>query len=204
MQLLHNPSIQQTNSERQIFQMLEDVTNKVTIQSNFCIEHRDYKSFELPAEIVSRFLKMPQEIQTRYWSLQLRGFLYGIYYNGSLQKTLAINTDATQPLDLENNSFLGVDLSFFELLHNSNQGTGYFDPGWSVIQQEEDGALVVTKGGLRLHIEPEIHLQASEKATVGETVAIQMPKNLMQNGFYMAVGNAGTKSELSFDYLPEV
>jgi len=42
--------------------------------------------------------------------------------------------------NLENNTLLGVDLGFYERLHESN-GKGYFDPGWQVLRQESDGSL---------------------------------------------------------------
>ncbi|MBD3559939.1 hypothetical protein H6S82_13850, partial [Planktothrix sp. FACHB-1355] len=71
----------------------------------------------------------------------------------------------------------------------------YFDPDWVVVRQESDGTLAVNKGGLTLHIERERHLQPSEQnAGIGDFVAIRMPKNFVQNGFYMAVGNGGPQS----------
>ena len=148
---------------------------------------------ELPSEAVERFQKMPTRMQQKYLRLQLRSFLYGIYYNGSMQSTLALDGEGNGlPLDLENNTVLGVDVGFYKRLHESNFGEGYFDPGWSVLREEGDGSLAVAKGGLRLHVERNKHLQAVEQAAVvGDSVAIQMPKNRVQNGFYMAVGNAG-------------
>jgi hypothetical protein len=84
-------------------------------------------------------------------------------------------------------------LGFYNRLHKSNSGTGYFDPGWYVLREESDGSLAVTKGSLRLHVERDRHLQPFEQAdVVGDSVAIRMPKNLIQNGFYMAVGNVGS------------
>jgi hypothetical protein len=51
----------------------------------------------------------------------------------------------------------------------------------------------VTKGGLTLHIDLEQHLGIEERSVeVGDSVAIRMPRNLVQNGFYMAVSNAGS------------
>jgi hypothetical protein len=171
---------------------LQDIVSKVQIQSDFCIRHPDYKPFELPAEVVARFQQMPADIQRKYLSLQLRSFLYGIYYNGCMRTALAPEADSNPlPLDLENNTMLGVDLGFYQRLHDSNSGTGYFDPGWSVLREESDGSLAVTNGSLRLHIQRDRHLQPSEQAAVvGDSVAIRMPKNRVQNGFYMVVGNA--------------
>ena len=136
---------------------LQDIAHKVEIQSNFCIRHPDYKPFEIPEDVVIRFQKMPEEMQHKYMSLQLRSFLYGIYYNGSMQNSLAVDTDTNNvPLDLENNSLLGIDIDFYEQLHQSNCGSGYFDPDWSVILEKKQMAiLAVTKGNLRIHIERE-------------------------------------------------
>ena len=194
MQLLNYSGIQQSNlTNGRLLDVLQDIASKVEIQSNFSIRHPNYKPWEIPTEAVERFQRMPEEMQQKYLSLQLRSFLYGIYYNGSMRNALASQGDTkAAPLDLENNTFLGVDVAFYQRLHDSNSGKGCFDPGWTVIGQESDGSLAVTKGGLRLHIERDKLLPASEQsATVGKSVAIRMPKNLVQNGFYMAVGNVG-------------
>src|ERR687886_1454968 len=141
-------------ASQQLLDTLQDIVNNVQIHSNFCIRHPNYQPLELPDEVVVRFQGMPADIQNKYLSLQLRSFLYGIYYNGSMRTALAPEADSNPlPLDLENNTFLGVDLGFYNRLHESNSGTGYFDPGWYVLREESDGSLAVTKGSLRLHIE---------------------------------------------------
>ncbi len=196
MQLLDSlPSQLSASTPDRVLDSLQDIANNVQFQSNFCINHPAYKPFEIPAEVVTRFQRIPLELQNKYLSLQLQSFLYGIYYNGSMQAALAV--DASSPdlalhQNLENNTFLGVDLEFYDRLHKSNSGEGYFDPSWQVLRQEPDGSLAVAKGGLTLHIEGEKHLQQSEQsAAQGDLVAIRMPRNLVQNGFYMAVSNAG-------------
>ncbi|QSJ19975.1 hypothetical protein JYQ62_15435 [Nostoc sp. UHCC 0702] len=177
----------------QLLEALEDIVQKVEIKSDFSIHHPDYKLLELPVEAVERFQKLPASMQQKYLSLQLRTFLYGIYYNGSMQSALALDGEGNGlALNLENNTFLGVDVGFYERLHKSNCGEGYFDSGWSVIKEEPDGSLVVSNGGLRLHIQRNKHLKSIEKAAlIGDSVAIRLPKNRIQNGFYMAVGNGG-------------
>ncbi|MHC5744065.1 MAG: T3SS effector HopA1 family protein [Nostoc sp.] len=194
MQLLNSPQTQlEIVLTGQLLDILQDIVQKIEIKSDFSIHHPDYKPLELPSEAVERFQKMPTQMQQKYLSLQLRSFLYGIYYNGSMQSTLALDGEGNGlPLDLENNTVLGVDVGFYKRLHESNFGEGYFDPGWSVLREERDRSLALTKGGLRLHIERNKHLQPTKvAAVVGDSVAIQMPKNRVQNGFYMAVGNAG-------------
>jgi hypothetical protein len=196
MQLLDSLQIQlPASASDRVLDSLQDIANNVQIQSNFCISHPAYKPLELPPEAVARFQRIPLELQNKYLSLQLQSFLYGIYYNGSMQAALAPDAnsdDLALHQNLENNTFFGVDLEFYDRLHKSNTGEGYFDPGWQVLRQEADGSLAVTKGGLTLHIEREQHLQPAEQsAAVGNSVAIRMPRNLVQNGFYMAVSNAG-------------
>lgn len=197
-QLLNSPPIQSVKIVNdRVLNSLKDIAHKVQIESNFCIRHPDYQPLELPSDVVARFQQLPLQLQTKYQALQLRSFLYGIYYNGSLRKALALTADSADlapEQNLENNRFQGVDLKFYEQLHNSNQGSGYFDPGWKVIRQEEDGTLAVLKDNLTLHIERERHLPLEQQsAGVGDLVAIQLPRNRVQSGFYMAVSNVNSR-----------
>ena len=209
MQLLDSP---QSSLSTSVLDSLQDIANNVQIKSDFCISHPAYKPLDIPAEIVARFQRTPLDLQHKYLSIQLQSFLYGIYYNGSLLSELAKDarsTDLTRHQNLENNTFLGVDVEFYDRLHKSNIGEGYFDPGWLLVRQESDGSLAVTKGGLTLHIERDRHLQPTERsASIGDLVAIRMPRNLVQNGFYMAVGDAGPDTypqtvRVYFNLIPE-
>ncbi|MEH2068680.1 MAG: T3SS effector HopA1 family protein [Nostoc sp.] len=194
MQLLNSTQSQlEATLTNRLLDVLQDIVRKVEIKADFSVHHPDYKPLKLPDEVIERFQKMSTQMQQKYLSLQLRSFLYGIYYNGSMRSALALNGEGNAlPLDLENNTVLGIDIGFYDRLHESNCGEGYFDSGWSVVREETDGALVVIKGGLRLHIQRNKHLQFIEQTIlVGDSVAIRLPKNRMQNGFYMAVGNLG-------------
>ncbi|GAX40889.1 hypothetical protein NIES4075_18560 [Tolypothrix sp. NIES-4075] len=209
MQLENSSQTQQPDSaSQQLLHTLQDIVSNVQIHSNFCISHPNYKPFELPDEVIARFQQMPADIQNKYFGLQLRSFLYGIYYNGSMRAAFAPDADSAGlalQQDLENNTRLGVDIAFYERLHSSNQGSGYFDSGWSVVRQESDRTLAVTKNGLTLYVQPEKHLQLAEQsAAVGELVAIRMPRNFVQNGFYMAVSNAGPRSYNHPNRQPEI
>jgi hypothetical protein len=185
---------------------LQDIAENVRFSENFSICHPAFKPFELPAEAVLRFQQMPVALREKYLGLQLRSFLYGLYYNGSLQKMLQMgveSSDRSVQRDLENNTLLGVNLEFCGRLHENNNGIGYFDAGWQVLRQEEDGTFAVFKAGLTLHINSQLHLSpAVVSVQSGDSVAIRLPRNLMQNGFYMAVGNAGPqKSQLDCQVL---
>ena len=195
MQLLDTLQNQLPDSSfARLLDALQDIARNVQIKSNFYIGHPNYKPLELPAEVVARFQQLPKDIQNKYLSIQLRSFLYKSYYNGDTEGILAADANSADlpfPQNLENNTVRGLNLEFYERLHSSNSGEGYFDPGWCVLRQESDGSLAVKKN-VTLHIERDRHLQLAEQsATFGDTVAIRMPRNLVENGFYVAVGNAG-------------
>ena len=187
---------------------LQDISIKVKIQSNFSIRHPDYKPLEVSSEVAERLQQLPKNIQDNYLNSLLCGFIYGIYYNGALKSTLAPDADkvdAQRLQNFENNTFLGVDLGFYEQLHTSNKSKGFFDADWQIIKQENDGSLAVKKRDLTLHVERERHLQMGQTdAKLGDVVAIRMPQNLVQNGFYMAIGNAGRHSNNNSDILVRV
>ncbi len=204
MQLLNSLQSQLPDTApKPLLAVLEDIASKLQIMPNFCIHHPEYKPMELTAEAVERFQQLPSELQSKYRSLQLQRFLYGTYYNGSLEKALAVDADSDNLVlhqNLENNTYLGVDLAFYDRLHESNTGKGYFDPGWTVLKEENDGNLVVNKSGLTLYIERHHHLKSeAQSATVGDLVAIKLPRNRVQSGFYMAVSNAGPNNHSHSD-----
>ncbi|AFZ00983.1 T3SS effector HopA1 family protein [Calothrix sp. PCC 6303] len=195
MQLLDSLPIQLATIPEPLHNSLTDIVNKIQIESRFCISHPDYKPIEVKAETLPRFQQLSLDVQNKYLNAQLSHFLYGIYYNGSLQSVLALDgetKDLAVNQNLENNTFLGVDLAFYDRLHQSNQGKGYFSQDWQIVKEESDGTLAVCKGGLTLHIDPKIHLQTQVLPIIADLVAIKLPKNLVQNGFYMAVGDAGS------------
>jgi hypothetical protein len=176
---------------------LLDIASNIEIKSNFCIYHPHYQPFALPAKVAERFRQNSADLQHKYLNLLLRNFLYGIYYNGSLQRSLNITTaNCLRNENLETNSILDVDWEFYEQLQTHNHGQGYFDPNWEVLTREPDGSMAVTKGGLTLYVEPDCHLKPSKKSpTVGELVAIWMPKNRLQKGCYLAVSNVGQEKQ---------
>jgi hypothetical protein len=201
MQLLDSLQTQLATIPQPLQTCIEDIIHKVEIVSHHCIKHPNYKSLELTPQAAERFQKLPLELQKKYLAVQLRSFLYGVYYNGSLKEDLNLPEDeesknVTLNQNLENNSFLGVDINFYDRLHESNRGEGYWNNDWLVVKEEIDGALAVHKGGLTIHIERERHLKPEDQAvTVGNVVAIKLPKNVVQNGFYMAVGNASAHGD---------
>ncbi|MBW4622600.1 MAG: hypothetical protein KME17_24995 [Cyanosarcina radialis HA8281-LM2] len=174
---------------------LEDIASNIQIQSDFCICHPEYETLELSSELRERFQQLSEEVRYKYLSVQLRNFIYNIYFKGDRStSSTSEKSSISSSLDpnLENNSLWGQNLSFYEPLHNSNSGQGYFDPDWLVLREEGDRDLVVQKDGLTLHAQRQRHLQRQEQlAKVGELIAIQMPRNSLEQGFYVAVSNVG-------------
>jgi hypothetical protein len=151
---------------------------------------------------------LPDELGDKCLSLRLGSFLYGVYYSGAIKTAQeAHNNPNNSALSLENNMHMGADIQFYGQLHNSNSGTGYFDAGWLVKIEEHDGSLAVAKDGLTLHLDRTKHLSAAEQnAEKGDVVSIQMPKNLIQPGYYVAVSNLGagrSEVEIYFNVSPE-
>lgn len=199
--LLQDTQINRVNDDLnlKLLSALEDIVNNVWIQDDFCISHPSYKPLELDSEVIDRLNAMPPVLQQKYIGSQLRSFLYGVYYNGSLKTSLALDSETViNSQNLENNTFLGMDLDFYERIDDSNMGQGYFDKDWLVIREEEDGVIAVSKGGLTVHIQKHLHLKsADDQISIGDLISIRLPKNLLQNGFYMAVGDAGSHSPQS-------
>ncbi|KYC37649.1 hypothetical protein WA1_40015 [Scytonema hofmannii PCC 7110] len=198
MQLLDSHLNQSEAASERLHQELQEIVHKLKIESTFHISHPDYKPLELPKEAVARFQHLPEVLQNKYLSLQISSFLYGIYYNGSLKETLALDSEESNETlhkNLENNTYLGIDLEFYDQLHSFNHGQGFLSSGWRVVKHDSDSSLAVNKNGLTVYATRDRHLTPEQQtATVGDLIAIRMPKNMVQNGFYMAVGNAGPQN----------
>jgi hypothetical protein len=193
----------QISASEQWLSALQDLVSQVQIHSQFLICHPDYIPLEVPVDLIGRFQQLPAALQRKYQSWQLRNFLYDIYFSGTKPVNLTLDANAANSppslehtLDLKNNKMRGLNLEFYEQLHNENSGNGYFDSEWCVLRQESDGSLAVQKQNLTVHIERDRHLQPSEQlATVGDMVAIHLPRNCLEAGLYIAVSNAGLPSD---------
>ena len=139
---------------------LQNIVDYLEIKSFYSIKHPDYKLLELPESVIARFKNLSLDIQEKHLRIHLRNFLYSAYYNGSWHDSLG---DDNQINNLSNNSLFGMDLAFYERLHTSNTGGGYWSENWLVVNEEEDGCLAVQKNGLTLHIERDLYLSEIDK-----------------------------------------
>ncbi len=177
---------------------LADIATNLEIKDGLTIVHPHYRSLDLPLELKTRIKTLSPELQEKYLSWQLRSFLYGVYYNGSWKSKLALTNAPTErasivTADWENNTFLGMDAQFYDRLETANCGSGFYDPGWEIISEAEDGILKIYKHELSLYIDRESYLRSPKiNAPVGSLVSVKMPHNLIQNGFYIAVSDRGS------------
>jgi hypothetical protein len=166
---------------------LQDITRHVQIASPACVSHVRYGKAELEPERVERFQSLPPVLQQRYLNLQVRNFIHGIYFTGTTRPETEV---LPEPSAAVNNMAWGLNLDFYTQLHESNSGQGFFDRGWCVIGAI-DGLLAVKKQDLTLHVEPDRHLQPDQSPSVGEIIAVKMPRNRLKSGCYLAIGDAG-------------
>lgn len=182
--------------------ILHDLVVNIQIRSDFCIYHPRFTPAQPLAGLGDRLQQLPTDIQSHYLKVQLQNYLYDLYFSG---EQALVPADASF---LENNAVRGVNVAFYEQLHDSNRGQGYFDPGWQVLRQGQAGTFAVQKDRLTVQIQPDRHLRSQQPPALGDTVAIWLPRNRLETGFYVAVGNAGLLSdtaatvELYFNLTP--
>lgn len=180
------------NYHLSVIESLFDIARNIEISADFSIQHPQYQPFAIPSTVAQRFRHNSLDLQRKYLNLLLRNFLHGIYYNGALQPILSTNNHQCSHLltnGLEPNYKLGVDRNFYQQLHENNHGIGNYDADWEVLRIEPDGTMAVMKNNLTLYVEPECYLKSDRSPTPGDLIGIWMPKNRLQNGCYIAIGN---------------
>jgi hypothetical protein len=114
--------------------------------------------------------------------------------------TRSMGLNKQQSRRVMNDRHHGLSRSFTSALHQANNGTGYWDQGWQVVEVLPDGYLQVTRDRLLIEIERSRHLPVSQRQyKVGDEVSIKMPKNLVVDDYYVAIGNAGLPQEKCVD-----
>ncbi len=179
-----------------------------------------------PDDMASDFAQMPEAFAQSYLQLRLRKFLYRAFcrtrsahdFGDSelASETLASETLANPEIALETSetdasnpqvpTFIndrvggGLHVGLLKQFELSNQGKGYFDPGWQVIRKELDGAIAVQKHGIIVHVEPR-HLSAEKQAAPhsiqpGDLLAIRLPGYRFEPDVYIAIGDQGPVTDI--------
>jgi aminoglycoside phosphotransferase (APT) family kinase protein len=172
---------------------LEDLLHTISIQPDGTVMHPRYGARCLPDGLGERLQSLPDSLQASYRRRHLRDCLYDLYFSHE-QEPLGVgeHQDSERRGSLKNDRVRGVNQAFYQQLCQSNQGTGYFDGGWVVKRQSNRGEWRVAKEGLTLYVRPNKHLLPTHHtALVGDGVAVRLPPNWLEPGFYGAIGNAG-------------
>lgn len=185
-QLINSPNNISSDSQN----WLIDIAQKIKIYSPARIEHCDYEPLHLPESIEQQYQQLPPALQTQHLSCQLWNYLYRIYWSGEqVPRSAPSNPPLLQPL--QNDQYRGINAAFYTQLHQANQGTGYWDPDWQVEAMTQTG-WIVQKQGLKLWIDADrFTQQLSDQPRIGDRITIQLPKNRIEERYYVAIGNAG-------------
>lgn len=175
-------------------QVLEDIALKVQIESDFTITHPEHQSVQLPRELQSHFVQLSDEIQQDYLQVKLQQFLQSIYYVSQP------HVEPESQEKIENQAIKWSKSEFVQQLRHNNQSESHLEPGWQIVaktEEDEEELLQVFKSGLTLHISRDRHLSDQEKlAQVGDIVSVKMPPQLVEPGYFIAVGTAGSIKDL--------
>lgn len=180
---------------------LQDAVAKIKITPDFTIIHTDYEPLPVPQQYQDYVRHMPTPQRDRYLLVKLQKYLYAIF-NGEI-KPKQDSAGATKDLygyrEIVNYEDKWYKTHFYHQLTECNHGQGYQDPDWLVVATKAPNQWKISKNGLHLYIDPEKHLvEPNIKLQINQTVSIKMPSNLVERGFYIAVGDAGsTKSNTS-------
>lgn len=173
-------------------QTLTDIAQNIEIQDDFTIIHPQYDPLELPAAIQERFRQMPESVREQYLQVKLQTLIHNHYHNCS---------PTNQEIEkIENQAIKWSKSEFYHQLRTNNHCDGHFEPGWLIVGKTEEGFLQVRQNDLTLHIRSERHLLADQQnAEVGDIVAVKMPPQSVEPGFYIAIGTNGSINDLPSD-----
>ena len=108
-------------------------------------------------------------------------------------------------IKIENQATKWSKSQFYAQLRANNHCQARFEPDWQIVGMTEQGELQVKKNGLTMHIRAEHHLlREQQQATIGETVSVKMPSQLVEPGHYIAVSSAGSPEDLEGSLIVNV
>lgn len=181
---------------------------ELTTDQNWIVRHPDYPALELEPDLIASLQQIAPQLQAKYLTVQVQNYLYDLYFNHSLISVAEIAIADAQPIQIKNNTVNGVDLDLCRQLERGNNGHGYIDRDWQVVEITDDDELIVVKNGLHLYIEPKLHLPKDlPPVKIGDIVPIYLPHNLIGQDTYIAVGNLGQPNggalvQIYFNFTP--
>ena len=177
-------------------QRLSDAIAKIKITDDLSIIYPDYPTLSAPIHHHRYLQQITEAERDRYLIHKLQRYLYNIFMERVVlpEQTLAKDElgETTQAVNCGDRWY---ETEFYQQLVRSNHGRGYSDPNWSIVYQSE-AYWQVTKNGLTINIDPKQHLiEPATALKLGDTTSIKLPPNLIDHGYYIAVGDAGSVSD---------
>ncbi len=186
---------QSRSTKSNLFQQkLEDAIAKIQISDDFTIVHSDYEPLVFAEQYQNYLRQLAIPERSRILIHKLQGYLYDIFMDrvetSSAKPENVLLEKSESPMINQGDRW--YETEFYQRLLLSNHGNGYSDPNWLVVDQQEQ-CWQVNKDGLTLSIDPELYLlEPAASLQLGQTISIAMPPNLIDHGFYIAVGDAGS------------
>jgi hypothetical protein len=169
--------------------MMMNLAENLKINSTAHIQHQGYEPLLLPDAIASL---SPFELPSwyrQYLICQLGQYLSRIYWSGE-ERTLQTEQEQSPELsNCKNDQYRGIQYDFYNRLNAANQGNGYPDLDWQIQAQDQQGWLVRKQGlTLLLPCHSETRWQDYK---IGDRMSVHLPKNQIDDRYYVAIGNAG-------------
>jgi len=170
-------------------QKLQEIANCIEIRtSDFSVYHSRYKLHKNTHNSREKLKKLSDGFQEKSMISLLNDMILNIYFHGTVNLENESLIKPQYPDFYETTS--EVDWDFYERLHQSNQGTGWWNPNYEITNQETDGSRQVKKKNVTVYIQRDYHLHPSKKlAKVGDLVSVYTPKGRILNKYYLAYGN---------------
>ncbi len=196
LSLDHSTSLYNSTSPAitKLDKILLDIAEKIQIANDLSITHPEHQPLELPPKLQERLGQISAEILHNYLRVKLQQFLHYIYYVSQPRTKLE---EQNREGKIENQAIKWSKSDFVQQLRQNNHSEGHFEPGWLIVGETDEGFLQVKKAGLTLHIRSDRHLQESAReAKIGELVAVKMPSQLVEPGYFISVSTAGSINDL--------
>lgn len=183
-----------TNAALRLEVMLQDIAHNIQIEADFTLTYPEHPSIKLSPDLEPRFAQLPVLVQDNYLRVKLQQFLQHIYYVSQPVEILETKLNS----EIVNQAVDWYKSEFFQQLNRNNHSNGYFAPSWQILAETTDGFLQVQKNDLTLHVLRQAHLRDGEQsACIGDLVSIKLPPYLVEPGYYVAVGKAGSIADIA-------
>lgn len=181
----------ETKENAHFWQKLRDIILKIQITPEE-IMHPDYEPATIPKHYQEHLKQVSEGDRDRYLTSKLKKYLYDICSNNIQPKRDSVGNGLLDSDTQRMTNYVSKwsETKFYHQLMKHNHSQGYEDRDWLVVKQETQ-SWRITKNGLSLQIDPRQHIVSESQLQTEQMVSVKMPPNLVDRGFYIAIGDAG-------------